>query len=311
MKAIILKDFGGIDQLQEVDIPTPAIQDGEVLVEVKAISINPVDVKTRQGKGAAGQFKDADPKILGWDISGIVKASASPLFEVGDEVFGMVNFPGQGRAYAEYVVAPADQLALKPDGISHPVAAATTLAALTAWQAFADHVRLKAGQRVLIHAAAGGVGHFAVQIAKHIGAYVIGTASAENREFVLGLGADEHIDYKSQDVAAVVKDIDLVVDTIGGDNIDLSLKTMKKGGTIICIPSGANDKLKEKAAAAGMTGVTMMVQSSGEDMGHLAHMLEGGAIRAEVSKFFSFEQMGEAHLQVESHKTRGKTIVTL
>ncbi len=311
MKAIILKDFGGVDQLQLAEVPTPEIKDGEVLIAVKAISINPVDVKTRQGKGQAGQFKDANPKILGWDVSGIVKESRSLQFEEGDAVFGLVNFPGVGAGYAEYVAAPADQLALKPEEVDFPEAAAATLAALTAWQAFADYGKLKSGQRILIHAAAGGVGHFAVQIAKYIGAHVIGTASAENREFVLGLGADVFVDYKSEDVSAVVRGVDFVLDTIGGDNIDLSLKTMKKGGTIVCIPSGANEKVKEKAEAAGMKGLKMSVQSSGEDMEHIAQMLGDGDLKAVVSKVFPFEQIGEAHLQVESHKTRGKTVVTV
>jgi NADPH:quinone reductase-like Zn-dependent oxidoreductase len=311
MKAIVLKDFGGVDQLRLAEVPVPEISEGEVLVEVKAISINPVDVKTRQGKGLAARYQEADPKILGWDISGVVKGSKSSLFEPGDEVFGLVNFPGQGRAYAEYSAVPADQLALKPAGVSHPAAAAATLAALTAWQAFSDHGKLRAGQRVLIHAAAGGVGHFAVQLAKYIGAYVIGTASAENREFVLGLGADEHIDYKAQDVPAVVHNVDFVLDTLGGDNIDLSLKTMKRGATIVSIPSGANEKVKGKAEAAGKIGLSMLVQSSGEDMGHIAQLLESGALRPEVSNLFPFEKMGEAHLQVESHKTRGKTVVTV
>jgi NADPH:quinone reductase-like Zn-dependent oxidoreductase len=311
MKAIVLQDFGGVDQLQQAELPTPEIKEGEVLVEVKAISINPVDVKTRQGRGAAERFKDTAVKILGWDISGVVKESNSLLFEPGDEVFGMVNYPGVGKAYAEYVAAPADQLALKPAGVSHPVAAAATLAALTAWQAFNDFGKLRAGQRVLIHAAAGGVGHFAVQMAKYIGAYVIGTASAENREFVLGLGVDEFIDYKTQDVGAVAQDVDLVLDTLGGDNIDISLRTMKKGAKIVSIPSGLNEKVKEKAEAAGKIGMTMKVQSSGEDMQHIAQLLEDGDIRPEVSHLFPLEKMGAAHLQVETHKTRGKTIVTV
>jgi NADPH:quinone reductase-like Zn-dependent oxidoreductase len=311
MKAIILKDFGGIDQLQQAELPIPGISEGEVLVAVKAISINPVDVKTRQGKGAAARFKDTDPMILGWDMAGVVQESKSPAFEVGDEVFGMVNFPGQGKVYAEYVAAPADQLAIKPEGVSFEQAAATTLVALTAWQAFADHSKLRAGQRILVHAAAGGVGHFAVQIAKHAGAYVIGTASAANREFVLGLGADVVIDYMEAPFEDVVKDVDLVLDTIGGDNIERSLKVMKKGATIISIPSGANEGVKEKAAAKGMIGVAMLVQSSGEDMEHLASLLEEGVLKPEVSKLFPLEKMGEAHEQVESHKTRGKVIVTV
>lgn len=311
MKAIILKDFGGADQLQEVELPVPGISEGEVLVEVKAISINPVDVKTTLGKGAAAQFKDVDPKIIGWDMAGVVKESKSPIFEAGDEVFGMVNFPGQGKVYAEYVAAPADQLAEKPSGVSFPAAAATTLSALTALQAFADHVRVRAGQRVLIHAAAGGVGHFAVQIAKHAGAYVIGTASAANRDFVLGLGADVYIDYTTDRFEELAKDMDFVLDPIGGENIDRSLQVLKKGGTIISINSGANDQVDEKAKAKGMKGVKMMVQSSGEDMQNLASLLEDGALKPEVSMVFPFQKMKDAHAQVASGKTRGKVIVTV
>ena len=309
MKAIILKDFGGVEQLELTELPTPVIGEGEVLVQVKAISINPVDVKTRAGKGAAGKLKGENPMILGWDIAGIVTESKAEEFEAGDEVFGMVNFPGHGRAYAEYVAAPADQLALKPGAVNFESAAAATLAALTAWQAFSDHGRLRAGQRVLIHAAAGGVGHFAVQIARHTGAYVIGTASAENRDFVLGLGANECIDYKAQRFEEVVKDIDFVLDAIGGEYIDRSLQVIKKGGTIVSIPSSANAGVQEKAKAKGIFGATMMVQSSGEDMQHIAQLLGDGALRAEVSKVFPFEQMAEAHLAVETGKTRGKVVV--
>ncbi len=309
MKAIILKEFGGVDQLELTELPTPVIGEGEVLVQVKAISINPVDVKTRAGKGAAGALKDQKPMILGWDIAGIVTESKSEEFEAGDEVFGMVHFPGHGKAYAEYVAAPADQLALKPANISFEAAAASTLAALAAWQAFSDHGRLRAGQRVLIHAAAGGVGHFAVQIARHTGAYVIGTASAENKDFVLGLGANECIDYKAQRFEDVVKDIDFVLDTHGGEYVDRSLQVIKKGGTIVSIPSSVNAGVKEKAKAKGINGLTMMVQSSGEDMQHLAGWLGDGTLRAEVSKVFSFEQMAEAHQAVETGKTRGKVVV--
>jgi NADPH:quinone reductase-like Zn-dependent oxidoreductase len=309
MKAIILKDFGGVEQLELTELPAPVIGEGEVLVQVKAISINPVDVKTRAGKGAAAKLKGENPMILGWDIAGIVTESKAEEFETGDEVFGMVNFPGHGRAYAEYVAAPADQLALKPDNINFESAAAATLAALTAWQAFSDHGRLRAGQRVLIHAAAGGVGHFAVQIARHTGAYVIGTASAENKDFVLGLGANECIDYKTQRFEEVAKNIDFVLDTIGGEYIDRSLQVIKKGGTLVSIPSSANAGVQEKAKAKGIFGLPMMVQSSGEDMQHIAQLLGDGALRAEVSKVFPFGQMAEAHLAVETGKTRGKVVV--
>jgi NADPH:quinone reductase-like Zn-dependent oxidoreductase len=308
MKVIILKEFGGVDQLEQTDLPVPEVKEGEVLVKVKAISINPVDIKTREGKGIAGMLKDEKPIILGWDISGNVEQSTSPLFTAGDEVFGMIRFPGHGKAYAEYIAAPSDQLALKPENISHEQAAAATLAPLTAWQAFSDYGRLRPGQRVLIHAAAGGVGHFAVQIARHIGAYVIATSSPENKEFVLSLGANEHIDYKAQKFEEAVKDVDFVLDTVGGDNTDRSLSVLKKGGTLISTV-GLSDATKEKAKARGIFALGMAVQSAGEDMQHIAQLLEEGEIKPEVSHVFAFGQMAEAHEQVATGRTKGKVVV--
>lgn len=293
------------------ELPLPALSEGEVLVEVRAISINPVDVKTRAGKGMAGRLKTEDPIILGWDISGTVRESTSGKFKTGDEVFGMIRFPGHGKAYAGFVTAPADHLALKPAGISHNEAAAASLAALTAWHAFVHQTRITPGQRVLVHAAAGGVGHFAVQMAKYLGAYVIGTASAANRDFVLGLGADEHVDYKSGRLEDAVNDVDLVLDTIGGDNIDKSLPVIKNGGTIISIPSGLNEHVAEKAKAKGVHGFSFLVQSNGEDMQQVARLLESGAVKSFVSQVFPFVEMGAAHLQIESGRTRGKIAIEI
>lgn len=313
MKAIILNEFGGIENLQYTQLEKPVIAAGEVLVQVKAISINPVDVKTRAGKGIAGRLKDQLPLILGWDIAGIVTGVSPDVvkFKTGDAVFGMVNFPGHGKAYAEYVAVPANQLALKPAGISFEDAAAATLAALTAWQAITRLVNVKKGDRVLIHAAAGGVGQYAVQIAKNLGAYVIGTSSAANRDFVLRLGADEHIDYKAQRFEDVVRDIDFVFDSIGGENIDRSLEVIKKGGSIISIPSGLNADVMEKAKALGINGYQFLVTSNGDDMEVIAKQLDNGSLRSHVSKTFPFDNMAEAHLQIESGRTVGKIIVTL
>ncbi|HXD79598.1 MAG TPA: NADP-dependent oxidoreductase [Puia sp.] len=310
MKAIILKGFGGVDQLEMAELPAPEVGEEEVLVKVKAIGINPVDAKTRAGKGLAGMLKDEQPIILGWDISGVVEQSTSPLFTAGDEVFGMVRFPGHGKAYAEYVAAPAEHLALKPENVTHEQAAAASLASLTAWQAFSDYGRLRPGQRVLIHAAAGGVGHLAVQIARHIGAYVIATSSAENKEFVESMGANEHIDYKTQRFEDAVKDVDFVLDTVGPENADRSVAVLKKGGTLICI-AGLTDATKEKAKARGIFALGMSVQSAGEDMQHLGQLLEEGELKPEVSKVFSFGEMDKAHLQVETGRTRGKVVVTV
>lgn len=310
MKAIILTDFGSVDNLVLSDIEVPVAADNEVLIQTSAISINPIDVKTRAGKGVSALLKNEHPMILGWDISGVVVESKSSVFKPGDEVFGMVNFPGLGKTYAEYVAVPADQLAMKPTSISHAEAAAASLAALTAWQALVSHANIQAGQRVLIHAAAGGVGHFAVQIAKQRGAYVIGTASAANRDFVLSLGADEHIDYKTQSLTDATHAIDFVLDTIGSDTIDHSLEVMKPGATIISIPSGKNELVKEKAEAKGMTGYPIRVQSNGDDMKQLANLLADGRIKAHISQTFGFDEMKKAHLQIESGKTQGKLAVS-
>jgi NADPH:quinone reductase and related Zn-dependent oxidoreductases len=311
MKAITLKSPGGVEQLDYTDVEIPTLHTGEVLVKVKAISINPVDVKTRAGKGIYGRIKTESPLIIGWDIAGIIEESHSDLFKIGDEVFGMVNFPGHGKAYAAYVAAPANQLALKPSNVSFENAAAATLVALTAWQALVTHADVQKGQKVLVHAAAGGVGHIAVQIAKYLGAEVTGTSSSKNAAFVLGLGADKHIDYHNYDWATQASEYDFVLDTIGGDNIDNSIFVTKEGGSIISIPTGLSEAVVEKAKAKNISGYNIMVQSSGEDMKIIASLLEQGIIKPFVSQTFPFEQMAEAHLQQETGRTVGKIIITL
>lgn len=311
MKAIVLKTAGSVENLEYVDLEKPTINESEVLIKVKAISINPVDVKSRQGKGVYGRIKGENPLILGWDISGIVEESRSSEFKVGDKVFGMVNFPGHGKAYAEYVAAPANQLALKPQNISFEEAAASTLVALTAYQALVHNANIQKGQNVLVHAASGGVGHIAVQLAKHLGARVTGTSSLKNKDFVLGLGADSHIDYHSVDWKNADEEFDFVLDTIGGDNIDHSLEVTKTGGSIISIPTGLNEEVTAKAEAKGVKGYFILVQSSGDDMKQIANLLESGAVKPHVSKIFPFGQMRDAHLEQETGRTVGKIVVTL
>ncbi|WP_315057006.1 NADP-dependent oxidoreductase [Chryseobacterium indoltheticum] len=308
MKAIILENAGGTENLKLTEIEKPTIKQGEVLVEVKSISINPIDVKTRSGKGAFQKLKDENPLILGWDISGIVVETHSSKFKVNDEVFGMINFPGLGKAYAQLVVASENHIALKPKNINFKEAAATSLAALTAFQAI-EKAELKEGQNVLIHAASGGVGHFAVQIAKYLGASVTGTSSAKNREFVLSLGADHHIDYKNYDWENSQEKFDFVLDTIGGENIDHSVKVLKKGGTIISIPSGLNDDVEEKAASVKGKGFKMLVQSNGNDMQQLAELLEKGFVKPHIYKTYHFNEMSDAHEELEKGRTVGKIVV--
>lgn len=312
MKAIQLVEPGSTVNLTIQDISIPQINSGEVLVQVKSISINPVDVKTRQGAGIFnyGGVNKQPNLILGWDISGIVTASNSDLFNIGDEVFGMVNFPGVGNAYAEYVAAPAEHLALKPANITHEEAAAATLAPLTALQVLREG-GVKKGDRVLIHAASGGVGHYAVQLAKKLGAYVIGTSSTSNKEFVLSLGADEHIDYQTQTLAESTNDIDFVLDCLGPDNIIQSLAVIKNGGQVISIVTNFDEDLTAQLQVKKVSGKFLLVQSNGDDMNQLAILLAQGKLKSHVSKIFAFNQMADAHLQVESGRTVGKIVVNV
>jgi NADPH:quinone reductase-like Zn-dependent oxidoreductase len=310
MKAIVLKAPGGVENFEVKEIAQPTPRPNEVLVKVKAISINPVDVKTRDGKSLYNQLKDDEHVLIGWDISGEVMTIGEEVsyFKKGDEVFGMVNFPGKGRAYAEYVVAPENHLALKPVNVSHQEAAAATLAALTAWQVLVHQAHIKPGQRVLIHAAAGGVGHYAVQIAKHFKAYVIGTASAENAGFLKELGVDEHIDYKKEKVEQKVKDVDIVLDSLGENSLK-SLATLKSGGKLVSILGGARDDVQEAAKERHIEAKNYLVHSSGKDQAEIAKLLSEGQLKSYLYQTFSFEDMAKAHSQVETRKTRGKVVV--
>lgn len=313
MKAIILTEAGGTENLslQEIDIPQP--NEGEVVVKVRAFSINPVDIKTRKGGALLASMKESGPVILGWDISGVITAVGAGVtsFKEGDEVFGMVNFPGHGKAYAEFVAVPAAHLALKPATISHEEAAATTLAALTAWQVLVQQAALQKGQHVFIHAAAGGVGHFAVQIAKQFGATVTGTASEANREFLQSLGVDHVIDYTKEDFTKAAKEVDIMLDPLGGDTTLKSLSVLKKGGTLVSIVGGAKEPVQQQAAEKNVTAKNYLVHSSGEDMRQLAALLQEGRLRPVISQVFSFDQIAAAHQQIESGRTRGKLVVTV
>lgn len=314
MKAIILENFGGVENFKIKDLPTPTINENEVLVNVKAFSINPVDVKTRNGASLAKVLEQNPPIILGWDISGIIEKVGANVknFKVGDEVFGMINFGKSGNAYAEYVAAPAEHLALKPSNITHAEAAASTLAALTAWQAFTHFGKLKPNDKVLIHAAAGGVGHFAVQMAKHLGAYVIGTSSEKNKDFVLSLGSDEHIDYRAAKFEDVLTDVDFVLETIGFENFGRSIDVLKPNGTIVNLPSGLSEEVKNKAIQKGVNAnFFMLVFSDSKDINTIAALLENGHIKAHVPHEYAFEEIAQAHTKMESGTTVGKIVVVV
>ncbi len=314
MKAYVLNEAGPVENMILSEIEKPEVKADEVLVQTKAISINPVDVKVRPVEDVLTMIMGTEerPVILGWDISGTVSAVGADVsgFAVGDKVFGLVNFPGHGKAYAEYVASPASHLAKMPERTSFEEAAATTLAALTALQVLQG--RVKEGDRVLIHAGSGGVGHFATQIAKHLGATVIATSSAKNRDFCMSLGADEHIDYREQKFDDILTDIDFVLDGMGGKVLEDSLKVVKAGGKIVSLPTHAFPEDLQAAADERKVELEfVMVQSNGEDMNTLSEMLESGALKPHVSVTFPFAELAEAHRQVESGRTVGKTVVTL
>jgi len=314
MKAIVLEQTGGVENFLTKEIEKPVALNNEVLVEVKAISVNPVDFKVRAIEPVLNMiYGEKRPAILGWDIAGIVSKVGESVtkFKVGDEVFGMVNFPGAGDAYAEFVASPQDHLAKKPANVSFEEAAATTLAPLTALQILEGNV--KAGDKVFIHAGSGGVGHFAIQMAKHYGAHVTTTCSAKNKDFVLSMGADEHIDYRTQKFEEIANNIDFVLDGVGGDELILnSLKILKEGGTFVSIPTHEyTDEIKKAASAKNINAINMLVKSDGKDMDTLADMLVRGTIKAHVSKIFSFDEMAEAHTAQESGRTVGKIVVKM
>lgn len=310
MQAFILTGTNGPDSLQLADVPTPTPGSTDVLVRVKAISINPVDYKTARGKAMWSQLSAQPPVIDGWDIAGEVTEVGNQVsdFKPGDAVFGMVNFPGAGRAYAEYVAAPASHLAHQPANVPVEDAVAATLAALTAWQVL-QKAGIQAGQRVLVHAAAGGVGHYVVQLAKERGAYVIGTASTPKLNFVRSLGADEVIDYTQGPFEDVVQPVDFIFDPVGGENPMRSLGVLKPGGKLITIAGGITPELTEQAKTRNIDASPLMVASNGDDQAAIAERLADGRLHSHVSQTFPFAQLPDALRQVESGKTQGKIVV--
>jgi NADPH:quinone reductase-like Zn-dependent oxidoreductase len=310
MKAVRQHEYGDVDVLKYEDAPKPEAAEGEVLVKVQAAGINPVDWKTRSGRGMAGMYPNPFPLILGWDISGVVEAVGSNAnkFKVGDEVFGMIHFPQIGSAYAEYISAPETQLALKPKNVSHVEAAAIPLAALTAWQGLFECGSLEKGQHILIHAAAGGVGHLAVQLAKWKGAHIIGTASAHNFDYLRALGVDELVDYNAAPFEDVVQPVDMVFDCVGGDIIPRSFKVVKEGGSFVTI-AGKPDE--NEAAARKIRAGNFLVRPVEEHLAQIAALMAEGHLKPTVEQIFPLTEVGNAHtLSAEGH-VRGKIVLQL
>jgi NADPH:quinone reductase-like Zn-dependent oxidoreductase len=299
MHAVAIHETGGPDVLRYEEVERPEPGEGEVLIRVHAASVNPLDWKIRQG-----QRPKPLPAVLGSDVSGTVELSRAEEFAAGDEVFGFARSGG----YAEYATAPAAIVAPKPAGITHEQAAALPVAGLTAWQALFDRGGLKRGGSALVAGAAGGVGHFAVQFAKHAGAQAVGTGSARNRDFVLSLGADEYVDYSSQDVAEVVRDVDVAFDTVGGDTTQSLLATVREGGVLVTI---ANAPPEQAAAERGARAELLVMSPSSEQLTRIAELVVAGDVHVEIAETFPLSEVQRAHTLSESGHTRGKIILTV
>jgi len=311
MKAYLLYEAGGPDKLVLGEAQKPTLKTGEVLIKVKAIGINPADTIYRNSPAfITALFGEDRPVVLGWDISGeiIEKAEGADGFEVGDAVFALLP---NAHGYAEFVAVNAGVLARKPMNISFEEAAAAPMAGLTAWQPLVHGMNIKKGDKILIHGASGGVGHYAVQIAKYLGAEVIATSSAKNRDFVMSLGADKHIDYQTENFWEVIKDIDFVFDTVGGETLEHSIDVTKPGGTIISILALTNENLKSKAKEKKVSLSLWGMRGNGEDLRAFADLMSKGIIKSHIAKIYPFTSMAEAHTQVETRHTAGKVVLTV
>ncbi len=309
MRSIRQESFGGPEVLRLVQADRPVPMGTEVLVRVNAAGVNPVDWKTRAGNGILRTL----PFTPGWDVSGVVEAVGLGVtrFQPGDEVFGMPWFPREAGAYAEYVTAPSRQFAHKPAGMSHVEAAGLPLAGLTARQVLVDTAKIEPGQRVLITAAAGGVGHLAVQIAKARGAYVIGTAREAKHGFLRGLGADEVIDYTQVDPAEAVRDLDVVFDPIGGADARRWLSAIKPGGVLIPFGAGGDRALLDAAAERAVRTALVLVEPDGHGLEALAGLVGTGALRVEIDTVLPLDQAAKAHEIGERGRTRGKIVLNV
>jgi NADPH:quinone reductase-like Zn-dependent oxidoreductase len=306
MKAVRFHSYGGSDVLVYEEMPRPQAGAGEVLIRVHAAGVNPLDWKVRDGH-LKERMKHQLPLVPGWDVSGVVEAVPPDVtaYKIGDEVYGLLNFMGNG-AYAEYVATQNQNLALKPKSIDHIQAGAVPLAALTAWQALFDVADLQSGQTVLIHAAAGGVGHFAVQIAKWKEAKVIATASANNEGFLRELGADEVIDYRTTKFEEAVHDVDVVLDTMAGDTRQRSWQVLKKGGILVATLGITPQEIENQP---GVRGGGLMVHPDFDQLTQIAALIDAGNLKPTVSTVLPLKEAARAHELSQTEHVKGKIVL--
>jgi NADPH:quinone reductase-like Zn-dependent oxidoreductase len=303
--------LGGPEMLELQDVERPEPIPTEVLIRITAAGINPVDWKTRQHGGFRRAVGDP-PLILGWDIAGVVEEIDPDVtrFAPGDRVFGMPWFPRLARGYAEYATAPARQLARTPEALSDEQAGGLPLAGLTAWQALVDVAQVEEGTRVLIHAAAGGVGHLAVQIATARGAHVIGTAREEKHGFLRELGLDEPIDYTAGPFEEAVADVDVVLDLVGGEAYGLrSLRTLREGGLWICIPADVPHAVAVAAREQSKRAISFLVEPDYAGLESLAALADEGRLAVAVDRTYPLAQAADAHRRLEDGRATGKIVL--
>jgi NADPH:quinone reductase-like Zn-dependent oxidoreductase len=304
MRAVRIHKFGGPEVLQFDDVPRPEPGVGQVLVRIHAAGVNPVDWKFREGKLG----KIPLPSVMGSDFSGEIEALGPDVetFRVGEMVFGSVA--DESGSYAQYALAPVSHIVEKPKGIDHIQAAAMPVPAMTAWQALFDTANLGAGQKVLIHAAAGGVGSFAVQLAKWKGAHVIGTASGQNATLVRSLGADEFIDYRSTRFEEVVRDADVVFDTVGGDTQERSWKVLKRGGVLVSIVQPPSE---QTAKAHNTRGVFMREDATrNQELTQIAKLVANGQLKVNVETVLPLREARKAQELSQTGHAHGKIVLT-
>lgn len=309
MKAILIQQFGEPETLQFTETAKPIINDDQVLIKVVCAAVNPVDTKIRMGTHIS--CKDLKlPAILGKDVSGIIEQTGKNVknFKSGDAVFGCI-----ANTYAEYVAASPQLIAKKPDHISFNKAAGVSLAGLTAYQAINEHLKISEGQRILIQSAAGGVGHLAVQFAKLNGAYIYGTASDKNIDFLTELGVDHPINYRSEKFEEIATDLDAVMDTMGGEILYRSIACVKPGGKVICLPSSTkNDpKALELAKERNVELIWSMMQPDQKELQLFATLFEEGKLDVKVDQTFPLNEIVQAHKMMETHGVSGKIVIQI
>jgi NADPH:quinone reductase-like Zn-dependent oxidoreductase len=304
MKAVQIHDFGSANVMQIEEIPTPNPGPGEVLIKVRAASVNPIDYKMRSGEvKPAGMTM---PLTLGRDVSGVVENVGRDVtrYKAGDDVYALLDRDHGG--YAEFAVARSETVAHKPSSVDHIHAAAVPLAAITAWQGLFDHGKLKTGEQVLIHGAAGGVGHFAVQFAKNRGAYVIATARAEDHDLLQQLGADEVIDYKSERFEDRVSEVDLVLDLVAGDTQKRSWSALRKGGRMV---STLQAPSKADGAKRDAKGELFIAQPNRAELEEIGRLIDDGKVQVIVQQTLPLNQVRRAHEYIENEHVRGKLVL--